>query len=328
MIEARASGKIILFGEHAVVYGRPAIAVPVTQVQAQVSIEDNATGFTIRALDQNHVARYTDLNPADPLGTIIRLTLSTLGETVIPNATLTISSTIPIASGLGSGAAVSTAVVRALAKYFQHDLATQTISDLVYQVEKIHHGTPSGIDNTVIAFEQPIYYVRPAPPGTTPSHPPPFVTSQMGGAQGGAFSVPVPFKIAIADTGIASPTKIAVGDVRKGWEANPAKYESLFDQCGAIANQARTLIESGQPSQLGPLMTQNHTVLRELTVSSPELESLVNAALSAGALGAKLSGGGRGGNMIALVTNKTETHVSQALLNAGAKRVITTVISG
>jgi mevalonate kinase len=314
MISARASGKIILFGEHAVVYGRPAIAVPVTQVQAHVTIEDASTGFTIRALDQNRVARYSDLNPSDPLGTIIRLALLSLGATATPNAALTISSTIPIASGLGSGAAVSTAIVRALAKYFGRDLPAQTISDLVYQVEKIHHGTPSGIDNTVIAFEQPVYYVRPTPPGT-----PPIYEFINGGGWGGG-------KIAIADTGIASPTKIAVGDVRKGWEANPAKYESLFDQCGAIANQARALIESGQPSQLGPLMTQNQTLLRELTVSSPELETLIQAALSAGALGAKLSGGGRGGNMIALVTDETETAVKEALLNAGAKRVITTTI--
>jgi mevalonate kinase len=275
-------------------------------VQAQVSIEENSTGLTVRALDQNRMAHYADLNPSDPLGTIIRLTLETLGETVNPSATLTLSSTIPIASGLGSGAAVSTAIVRALAQFFKRDLSTQTISDLVYQVEKIHHGTPSGIDNTVIAYAQPVYFVRNQ-------------TLQT-------FSVPVPFKLIIADTGLASPTKIAVGDVRKGWEANPVKFEALFDRCGEIANQARTLIESGQPDQLGPLMIANQTALRELTVSSPELDSLVAAALSAGALGAKLSGGGRGGNMIALITDNSEGQVTEALLQAGAKRVITTEI--
>ncbi len=317
---ATAPGKIILCGEHAVVYGRPAIAVPVTQVQARVEIESAASGLTIRALNQNRTYRYSDLDRSHPVAAIIRLTLAALGVADMPDATLTINSTIPIASGLGSGAAVSTATVRALAKYFDHDLPTQTISELVFQVEKIHHGTPSGIDNTVIAFERPVYFKRPLP-------------SPRGDGQGVGgeaiirpFTVPCPFTLVVGDTGIASPTKIAVGDVRKGWEADPTRYEALFDLCGDIAEHAYRLIESGQLEALGPRLTENHAVLRDLTVSSPELDRLVQAALDAGALGAKLSGGGRGGNMIALVTQATAIGVEQALLHAGAKRVIKTVI--
>ncbi|HKZ70912.1 MAG TPA: mevalonate kinase [Anaerolineales bacterium] len=306
MITTTASGKIILCGEHAVVYGRPAIAVPVTQVGVRVTIEENATGLLIHAVDLDGHYRYSELDPSQPLGAIIRLALSALGDAAPPNAALTIHSTIPIASGLGSGTAVSTAIVRALAKYFGRELDIPTVSALVYEVEKLHHGTPSGIDNTVIAFGQPVYFARDK-------------TLQP-------FPVPTPFRLVIADTGIASPTKIAVGDVRRAWEADHDKYESLFDRCGEIAKSAFDLIQTGQPNDMGPMLTYNHRLLSEMGVSSPELDVLVNAALDGGALGAKLSGGGRGGNMIALVTVETAAEIEQALLNAGAKRVITTVI--
>jgi mevalonate kinase len=93
-----------------------------------------------------------------------------------------------------------------------------------------------------------------------------------------------------------------------------------------LVNQARQAIESGDIEQLGRLMTRNHGYLRVLTVSSPELDALVQAALDAGALGAKLSGGGRGGNMIALVTAETKAAVRAALLSAGAKQVFETTV--
>ncbi len=308
IVSAEAPGKVILCGEHAVVYGQPAIAVPVTQISARATLEETGTGteLTLIAVDQQRTVRYADLDLADPLGVIIRLALLALGETTPPLATLTLSSTIPIASGLGSGAAVSAAIVRVLASYVGRQLPAVAVSELVYQVEKIYHGIPSGIDNTVIAYTQPVYFIRQKVLKT--------------------FSAPVPFRLLIADTGLASPTKIAVADVRKGWETDPAKFETLFNRCGEIAQAAYSLIESGHPLELGPLLTANHRLLREMAVSCPELDSLVEAALDAGALGAKLSGGGRGGNMFALVTDETAPSVERALWQAGAKRVITTVI--
>jgi mevalonate kinase len=338
MITATAPGKIILFGEHAVVYGRPAIAVPVTQVSAQVTITETGGDFVIEARDQNRTARLGELPDDDPIAAIIRKTLTALGETATAGATLIIQSTVPIAGGLGSGAAVSTAIARALAAFYKRDLDAAILSSLVYEVEKLHHGTPSGIDNTVIAFGKPVYFARaphPPPPAPPPS-PEQSNTAQergegwpkagVGGEAIETFNVPTPFRLAIADTGIPSPTKIAVGDVRAAWQADPAKYESLFDRCGNIARKARALIESGQPDGLGRLMTDNHAVLREMGVSCPELDSLVEAAMRGGASGAKLSGGGRGGNMIALVTATSEGCVREALLRAGARRVILTTV--
>ena len=196
--------------------------------------------------------------------------------------------------------------MRVLAKFLGRELDAAAVSAVVYEVEKLYHGTPSGIDNTVIAHAQPVWFVRGQPLQ--------------------AFVVRRPFTIAIGDTGLKSPTKTAVGDVRAAWEADRARYERLFDQVGGIAEHARAAIESGDIEALGPLMDANHALLRDIGVSSGELERLVAAAKSAGAAGAKLVGGGRGGNMIALVDAGVRAAVERALIEAGARGVITTQV--
>ncbi len=302
---ATACGKIILFGEHAVVYGRPAIAVPVTHVQATALVEPSSHGLIIHAADLDRSIAVDTANTIDPLASIVNLTLEHLNCPLLDLA-ITIHSTIPIASGLGSGAAVSTAIVRALAQWFGARLDNAEVNALVYEVEKLHHGTPSGIDNTVIAYQQPVYFVR--------------------GQALQTLTVARPFKVVIGHTGMASSTKIAVGDVRKGWEIERARYEAWFDRIGAIVQQARSIIESGNIDQLGPLMDQNQVLLRNLDVSSAELERLIAAAKQAGASGAKLVGGGRGGNMIALVDDGNVEAVAAALKAAGAVSVIVTEV--
>jgi mevalonate kinase len=118
-----------------------------------------------------------------------------------------------------------------------------------------------------------------------------------------------------------------VGDVRKLWEADKAKWEGVFDEVGLIVHEARENIESGMWHELGDLMNRNHAILQKTTVSSPELDALVSAARNAGALGAKLSGGGRGGNMIALVEREQAEVVAKSLLDAGAKHTIITQVT-
>jgi len=118
----------------------------------------------------------------------------------------------------------------------------------------------------------------------------------------------------------------AVGDVRSAWQADSERFEQLFDEVGRIAQAARQAIEAGRPQELGELMDQNHALLYDMGVSSPELEQLVWAARVAGAQGAKLCGGGRGGNMIALVENENAPAVARALGAAGAKRTILTQV--
>jgi mevalonate kinase len=352
----RAPGKVILCGEHAVVYGRPALAVPVTQAWAEATVEPAAAGagVTIVAADLGQEITLAAAPADHPLAAAVRLALSGVQEASHrsqlpasdfqfgrePNWRITVRSTIPIASGMGSGAAVSAAIVCAVAEanrriprggyalsesangeskrqhatrnpqYLtsntQYPIPSASLSALVYEVERLHHGAPSGVDNTVIAYGQPVYFVRGQPPQP--------------------FTIGQPFTLAIADTGIRSPTKVAVGDVRRAWECEPERFEALFDRVAAIVEAARTAIAAGQPGALGPLMDENHALLQAIGVSCPELDALVSAARSAGALGAKLSGAGRGGNMIALVTDETAAPVAAALTAAGATRVILTQV--
>jgi mevalonate kinase len=208
---------------------------------------------------------------------------------------------------LGSGAAVSTALIRALANYLGQPLRPDEISDLVYEVERIHHGTPSGIDNTVVAQEQVVYFVR--------GHP---VERLNVGER---------FFLLIADTGKPSPTGKMVGRVRRAWEQNPAHYDALFDQIGDVASRACRAIEDGEIGDLGPLMDSNHDLLIELGVSSSLLDELVETSRLEGAMGAKLSGAGEGGNMIALVENRDiGNSVATAVKEAGAARTILTEV--
>jgi len=305
----RAVGKVILCGEHAVVYGRPALAVPVTQVRAEAVAEpgEPRAGLVLCASDLGEEVRLSAAGAENPLAVAARLALAHLGLAE-PDWRVTIRSTIPVASGLGSGAAVSAALVRGLAAAAGRTLPPEDVSALAYEVEKLHHGTPSGIDNTVIAYEQPVYFVRGRPPEP--------------------FAIGSPFRLAIADSGISSPTRVAVGDVRHAWERAPARYEALFDRVAAVVETARTAIAGGRPAELGPLLDDNHALLQEIGVSCERLDVLAAAARAAGALGAKLSGGGRGGNLIALVEDDTAEAVSAALCAAGAQRVILTHVGG
>jgi len=308
MSSASAPGKIILFGEHAVVYGHPALAVPVTQVQATATVaQSSRRGVWIEAPNIELSSELSDLAPDHPLGAAIRSVFSTLGIDRPPACTVYIQSTIPVAAGLGSGAAVSVAVLRALSSFLDRPLPEDQVNQMAFEIEKLHHGSPSGIDNTVVTFARPVYFVK--------------------GRSIETFRVAVPFTIVIGDTGVSSPTKAVVEDVRKAWKAEPDQFEKMFASIDRIVKRARRTIESGEGTALGPLMNKNHAILQQLTVSSPELDRLVSAARSAGAEGAKLSGGGRGGNMIALVQPERTEKVSQALYQAGAKRVLITTVS-
>ena len=307
MTHASAPGKIILFGEHAVVYGRPALAVPVTQVHVDVEIADhNSTGIWINAPDIDLQSELNFLPSDHPLASVIHNLFFLSRVSPFPNLNIHITSTIPVASGLGSGAAVTVALTRALSQHIHYAMTDQHVNAFTYEIEKIHHGTPSGIDNTVVTFAKPVYFVK--------------------GQAIEMFKVSHPFTIVIGNTGISAPTKESVGDVRKLWEADKTRWEIVFDQVGDIAKRARENIESGKWEVLGELMNQNHALLQQLTVSSPELDRLVSTAINAHALGAKMSGGGRGGNMIALVKPEQAEEVTHALLDAGAKSTIITQV--
>ena len=311
MTVACAPGKIILVGEHAVVYGRPAVALPVNQVWAEATVEggEEGQGVVVVAADLGLTLSLKQLDPdraPHPLEVTVTGVLEHLGLSTEENLTITVRSTIPIARGLGSGAAVSTAVTRAVAQHFAVELTSEEVSSLVFAVERLHHGTPSGIDNSVIAYERPVYFIR--------------------GERLETFQVGRALSLVIGDTGLASPTKDVVGAVRQAWQRARERYEDLFDRVGAIAVDVRQAMESGDLGTVGLMMDENHRLLQEMDVSSPLLDSLVDVAKRRGALGAKLSGAGRGGNMIALVSAETRDGVQRALASAGAERVIHTEV--
>lgn len=312
MVKATAPGKVILFGEHAVVYGRPAIAAPLSEIRATAIIEPGRQeGVILVAPDLNLKTKLADADEDDALAIAVRQVQEAAGGDPLPDMIITVTSEIPIASGLGSGAAISAAIIRALVSYLEksHLATDEWVSQLTYEVEKVYHGTPSGIDNTVVTYERPVYFVRQQPQNRIET-----------------FEIARTLPLLIADTGVSSRTKAVVSDVRRAWKADKVQFEHLFDSCGVIARSARDAIADGDLPRIGQLMNENQVLLVDMTVSSPELNHLVEAAVRAGAYGAKLSGGGRGGNMIALVDDESETKVRDALLKAGARSVLSSLI--
>ena len=308
---ATAPGKVILFGEHAVVYARPAIAVPVAKVQASVTLSDGppGSGCTIAAPDIGARVRLS-AQREDPLALAVRLALEEAGIQAEPDWQLTVRSDIPIAGGMGSGAAVSAALVKAVFAHTGLPARAQpnaeTVNRIVYAVEKLHHANPSGIDNTVVVYQQPVWFVRGQPPQR--------------------FNIARRLHLVIADTGIASSTAAVVSDVRRAWQEDKVAYEKIFDGIGEIAGDARQAIQSGDVNALGPLMRENQRLLRQLNVSTEMLERLIATAEEAGAAGAKLSGAGRGGNLIAVVESEKVGTVREALLTGGAVGALVTQV--
>jgi mevalonate kinase len=307
---ASAPGKVILFGEHAVVYGRPAIAVPVLQVRAKaiVNMDPRSPSGLVKLLapDIGLETTLDNLPENHPLAAVLRKAASSMNLSHIPACTIKVTSTIPIAGGMGSSAAISVAILRAFSASLGHPLSDEQVSQLAYEVEVIHHGTPSGIDNTVITYAKPVYFAK--------------------GRAIETLRVKQPFNLVIGDTGVRSPTSSVVSDVHLAREAAQAQYDLLFNTIEEISAAARQSIENGSVDKLGPLMDENQAVLRKMGVSSPELDRLVEVARSSGALGAKLSGAGRGGNMIALVTPEVAGRVVRKIEEAGAVRMIVTEI--
>lgn len=305
-----APAKAILVGEHAVVYGLPAIAVPLSGLRARVEARRTPFPLMVNAADTDRPPFFwcnDESRAADPLTRTIALTARYFAVSEL-NGELAIRSEIPIASGLGSGAAVTAALSRGVAALLGHDIPDEDLNTIVYEVEKLHHGTPSGIDNTVVVYERPIRFVKDRSLD--------FV------------EITRPITLVVADTGVPSPTGAAVADVRARLERQPSQTRALFERIGALVDRARAAIEAGDHVQLGELMTRNHSLLQALDVSSAQLDRLVEAALSGGAYGAKLSGGGRGGNMVAMSPPESAASVERELRQAGAKRVIVSQVGG
>ena len=298
-----APAKIILLGEHAVVYGVPAIALPVLNLRACATYRPSLQPLSITARDLG--LRLTFGTPAhqqdaSPLALLMQQTADRL-DLKCPTGDITLSSDIPISSGLGSSAAVAAATARAIAALHQRKLPADVLNAIVYESERLQHGSPSGIDNTVVVYEKPILFRRDEPP-------------QPLCARG-------EFTMLIANSGQPASTRLAVSHVSRLHQEDPAAIERVFAQIEVLVNEAKDCLQLGLPERLGDLMSRNHRLLQRLEVSSPRLDRLVDAALESGAHGAKLSGGGMGGNMVALVAESHNEATKRALLKNGAQAV-------
>jgi mevalonate kinase len=204
MTTASAPGKVILCGEHAVVYGWPAIALPLSSVRATATVTNAAAGSGVTCDIPDSGERWVLADVSEqPLARLTALVFQRLGITAPPDLQIILRSTIPIASGMGSGAALGAALVKALAAHLGHTLTPAEVSGLVYEIERIYHGTPSGIDNTVVSYEQPIWFIR-----GNQNRPPIMEPLRLGAS----------FSLVIGDTGTRAPTRVMVGAVRELWQ--------------------------------------------------------------------------------------------------------------
>ena len=298
-----AYGKIILFGEHAVVYGRPAIALPIPlAVEAAVRKEGDGINVLIPRWGIEQKVR-----PSAPgFAGIIATLMSQIGL-ARENMTIEVFPHIPRAMGLGGSSALAVAILRAADEAYGLQLSDGRINELAFECEKTAHGTPSGIDNTVATYGTPLLYQRQQDEAQQQAR---FANITLG----------QPLEMVIGVTGKESLTADTVARVRASWQQYPDRYESLFDQIGQLTSSGHIALQEGRLDELGELMNLCHGYLNALQLSTPELEELVHIARRNGAIGAKLTGGGGGGSMIALCPDATHS-VKQAFEAAGYKAI-------
>jgi mevalonate kinase len=220
---------------------------------------------------------------------------------------LTFGGTLCCASGIGASAAQVVSLARAIKQTVpQYSSMTEDeINAAGYEGEKGYHGTPSGIDNTAATFGGLLKFQR-----------------TDGEPLFEKKKIKEPIKIVYASTGLTSSTTEVVGDVRAKKEKDPEWFDGLMKEYCALAEKGEKAMEDGDLTSLGKLMDENHALLQKLTVSCKELDDLVEAARKAGATGAKMSGTGRGGLMLALTpTDEMQEAVAKALEAAGAPQV-------
>jgi mevalonate kinase len=295
---SHAHSKLILVGEHAVVYGKPAIAIPFP-LKAWSRVENSHGPIMFEsAMYTGHI----DNIPVKMKGiaACIKETLHYLNQP-FEGLLLRIDSAIPLGRGLGSSAAIATAIVRSLFSIYGQKLSQKELFYLVQIAETYAHGNPSGIDMAGVSSQYPIWF------------------------QKGEDILPIksvqPLYMVVADTGRTGDTHTAVSNVRKKYVLEPEKIQKSLDEIEKIAEAAKDSLLKGDMYLLGKLLNSNQQELMTLGVSDGGLNALIDIARNAGALGAKLTGGGLGGCMIALAPSLEKAKViADKLMKSGADK--------
>jgi len=295
-------GKIILLGEHAVVYGSHAVAAPIP-LAIEAKVEDFHKGIHLviprwgveQTLHKGIEHKHSVFKSLDLILESLNLTDKDVRIEVFPH--------IPRAMGLGGSAALAVSIIRALSEHFKLNLSDEDVNRIAYASEQVVHGTPSGIDNTMATYGKFILYKKGDPPLIKKLH------------------IREPIPIVIGLSGVEGLTAKTVADVRKAHEANHDLYDRIFSDIDSLALESVKALEKYDLARLGELMNINQGLLNAIKVSTWELEELVEIARRNGALGAKLTGGGGGGAMIALCPDHPE-EVASAIKNAGYKALI------
>jgi len=278
-------GKVILFNEHFVVYGVPAIASAIgSQTIAKVE-PFKGKGWSIQD-DRKETPGYKKEKLDHQKDSMERI-LKAAGIDVKKNPIKVIlEGDLKAASGVGASAASCAAIARALSHQFKLGFSDEKINEIAYEGEKGYHGTPSGIDNTAATYGGLIWFQK-GEPNTIDR-----------------LKLKKPVEIVMGNTGVVANTKAAVAGVKERKEKEPQKYNKIFFAAGELAKMARSALESNDLNTVGRLMNKNHELLQAIEVSSKDLDFLVNLAREHGALGGKMTGGGLGGYMVALTPGK------------------------
>lgn len=293
-----AVGKVILMGEHSVVYGEPAISTPFFAARTRASVRESQGDVELHC--DFYSGRLED-SQASLRGVrrIIEDIVGELGEE-LRNFDIYIETSLPIERGMGSSAAVAVAVTRALYDYFQRDLGLEELIDYADRSEKIVHGNPSGLDAATIIGERSLFYIK------------------------GEDFMPFDFKLegylVVADSGQTGNTKEAVEKVRELYERDHARTSSHIKRLGDLARESKVFLEKNNIVGLAKAMNEAQEILASLGVSNDRLDRLTRRAREEGALASKLTGGGLGGSMIALVEDReTGERIAASLVEEGAR---------
>ena len=289
-VEATAPGKVILFGEHSVVYKGPAIVLAIDK-RAKVNVNRRQDkriyfdsldlGFAGFFEDENYIPVKGETWRGRRLEALRVSAFKTMEQLDVESGLdLIIRSEIPIAAGLGSSAAICVAIVAAVGELFDGGLSKREICDLAYEGEKVVHGTPSGVDNNISTFGGILRYER--------------------GVEMERFELEGSLPFVIGNSKRKRSTRRLVGRVRALREREPDLVDEVIDSMAEVSRKGlEALVERDLP-RLGDLMNINHGLLSSLGVSIAKLDLMVHASRGAGAYGAKLTGAGGGGCMIAL----------------------------